>query len=70
MNTRRGRNLARLRRSVDDYDIAAEMKATVVERVDAIVAALDRGRKTIGWRARQVIGERVRWYELPEDVNH
>jgi len=63
-------NLARLRESLDDYDVPAEMRTRVVERVDAIVAALNQGKKTIGWRARGIVGERFRWYELPEDVNH
>jgi hypothetical protein len=34
--------------------------ATVIEAIDAVP-------KTMKWRARAAIGERVRWYELPED---
>jgi hypothetical protein len=63
-------NLARLRQAVDDYDIPGEMRASVIERVDAVVDALEHGPKTLGWRSRSIIGERIRWYELPEDVRH
>jgi len=64
------RNLIRLRESLDDYDITSEMRTTVAERIDAITTALDHGKKSAGWHARAVIGERIRWYELPEDVQH
>jgi hypothetical protein len=40
----------------------------VVERIDQLVAALDAAPKSVRWRARARIGERVRWYQLPEDV--
>lgn len=42
--------------------------ASVTERVDALLAAMDARPKSLGWKARAVIGERVRWYELPEEA--
>jgi hypothetical protein len=32
-----------------------------------LMEAIEEVPKTIKWRARAAIGERVRWYELPED---
>lgn len=38
--------------------------------VQQIQEALDQSSKTLTWKIRARIGERVRWYELPEDVRH
>jgi hypothetical protein len=39
-------------------------------QVDALLAALDAAPKSLGWQTRARIGERVRWYETPEEVRH
>jgi len=41
-----------------------------VVQADALLAAIAAGRKTLGWQMRARIGERVRWYETPEEVRH
>ena len=35
-----------------------------------VVTASHTARKTRRWRMRALLGERVRWYELPEEVRH
>jgi hypothetical protein len=40
------------------------------EQAEALLAAIVAGPKSLGWRARGQIGERVRWYETPEEVRH
>ncbi len=35
-----------------------------------LTAAMARGPKSLRWKARARIGERVRWYETPEEVRH
>ena len=40
------------------------------EQVTALLSAIDSAPKTLGWRSRARIGERVRWYETPEEVRH
>jgi len=42
------------------------LEAQVAGVRDAIAAAP----KTLAWRARARVGERVRWYETPEEVRH
>jgi hypothetical protein len=42
----------------------------VPEQVEALRRAIDQAPKTRGWRVRSRIGERVRWYEVPEEVGH
>ncbi len=39
-------------------------------QVEALLAAIDRVPKSLGWKARARVGERVRWYETPEEVRH
>ncbi len=41
-----------------------------VTQAVALLAAIDTAPKSIGWKARARVGERVRWYETPEDVRH
>jgi hypothetical protein len=40
------------------------------EQVADLLTAIDEAPKTLGWRSRARIGERVRWYETPEEVRH
>lgn len=39
-------------------------------QIEALRAAIDAAPKTRGWRMRSRIGERVRWYEVPEEIRH
>jgi hypothetical protein len=39
-------------------------------QVGLLLEAIDEAPKTLGWRSRARIGERVRWYETPEEVRH
>ncbi len=42
----------------------------VVAQVSAIRNAIEAAPKSRAWRMRSRIGERVRWYETPEEVRH
>jgi hypothetical protein len=50
--------------------IAAEQQypPRVSERIDKLMAAMEKAPKSMGWKARALVGERVRWYELPEET--
>ncbi len=39
-------------------------------QVATLLEAIRRAPKSLGWKARARVGERVRWYETPEDVRH
>jgi hypothetical protein len=58
-------NLEKLRHHVGNYDVDAE---TVSNRVALILERIEVAPKSRGWRMRAKIGERKRWYELPEEV--
>lgn len=58
-------NLTTLRERVGGYDVD---HATVSERVTIILEHIESTPKSRSWRMRAKIGERKRWYELPEEV--
>jgi hypothetical protein len=58
-------NLETLRGRLDAYDVDRE---AVANRVSAILERIEAAPKSRGWRMRAKIGERKRWYELPEEV--
>jgi hypothetical protein len=42
-------------------------RATIVARVEKLMAIMDASPKSFGWRMRARVGERTRWYELPDN---
>lgn len=36
-------------------------------RIEALLAAIEAQPKSLAWKTRALVGERVRWYELPEE---
>jgi hypothetical protein len=63
-------NLDKLRTSVADFGLPEAVSRTVDGRIAGIITALDKGAKSLGWHLRARVGERIQWYELPEDVRH
>lgn len=61
-------NLSRCREHLDDYALPAPDKQRIGERLTALLQRIEDEPKTRGWRLRAKIGERKRWYELPEEV--
>ena len=62
------RNLARVVAALASFDLPAEVAGRVREQAAEMVAALDAGPKTLGWRMRSRVGERIRWYQVPEEA--
>ena len=58
-------NLERVREQVVHYDVDRE---AVSDRVELILERIETAPKSRSWRLRAKIGERKRWYELPEEV--
>jgi hypothetical protein len=42
----------------------------VAAQVQSIRAAIEAAPKSMGWKMRSRVGERVKWYETPEEVRH
>jgi hypothetical protein len=49
------------------YDLPADAASTIAERLDALWRRIDDAPKTTKWKLRSRVGERVRWYEEPEE---
>ncbi|HSS62393.1 MAG TPA: hypothetical protein VLK30_13145 [Candidatus Limnocylindrales bacterium] len=58
-------NLEKLRHTVDELDVDREI---VNSRLDELWAVVEAEPKPLRWRMRAQVGDRMRWYELPEEV--
>jgi hypothetical protein len=63
------RNLRQVAASARERRPAASPFDPVLQ-AESLLAAIADGRKSVGWQIRARIGERVRWYEIPEEVRH
>src|SRR5579884_2454717 len=61
-------NLARCGELIDDYALAAADRERVRRRLERMLELIEAEPKGRAWRLRAKIGERKRWYELPEEV--
>jgi hypothetical protein len=59
-------NLAACRAFAETYDVPD--RALVEGRLDALIARIEAEPKTRAWKLRAKIGDRKRWYDLPEEV--
>ncbi len=59
--------LAMLAVAVETWDLKEPERDLVVKRVGQLSATIERAPKSLAWKMRAAIGERVRWYELPEE---
>jgi Uncharacterised nucleotidyltransferase len=61
-------NLERCRSHVGDYQLPVEGRRRIESRFDELLQRIEAEPKSRGWRRRAKVGERKRWYELPEEV--
>jgi hypothetical protein len=61
-------NLERCRSHVGDYELPDEDSERIASRFDALLERIEAAPKSRGWRRRAKVGDRKRWYELPEEV--
>jgi hypothetical protein len=62
------RSLSRLQETVGAFGLAADQQRTVIARVAELGDALAGASKGAKWKLRARVGERVRWYEEPEEA--
>jgi hypothetical protein len=62
-------NLSRCEDMLGDYALSEPERARVGDRVRAVLRRIEEAPKSRGWKLRAKIGERKRWYELPEEVD-
>lgn len=61
-------NLDRCLKHLDDYGLPDPDRQRVRARLGEVLDRIEREPKSRGWKLRARIGERKRWYELPEEV--
>ena len=61
-------NVTRVREGLDSYELSDRERATVNQRLDELWERIDAAPKSRGWRLRDRIGDRKRWYEEPDEV--
>lgn len=61
-------NIERLRQLSSVYQFMPAERSLLLERLAELRAAIEREPKSLRWRLRASLGERVRWYDLPEEV--
>ncbi len=61
-------NLAGCRELLRETPLGETDRARIGGRLEEVERAIERAPRSLRWRARARVGERVRWYELPEDV--
>ena len=63
-----GANLATCRRLLPDVALSEVDRTRIDERLTALERAIEDAPKSLRWRARSRVGDRVRWFEEPEEV--
>ena len=58
-------NIPKLLHTLDELDVDREVVRSRVAEIQAAIAA---GPKPLKWRLRAQVGDRLQWYELPEEV--
>jgi hypothetical protein len=58
-------NAEKLRRTLGELDVD---RKTVSSRLDELWSAVEAQPKGMKWKMRAQVGDRMRWYELPEEV--
>jgi hypothetical protein len=62
------RTLDRLAVDPPSYQLTREQRAEVDRRIGHLRGALEAKPKTMAWRLRARVGERVKWYKEPEEI--
>ncbi len=63
------KNVAELKHYyVNSPDFSPAHKERVIQSLDLIAAEIRKHPKSMAWKTRNMIGEKVQWYNLPEDL--
>jgi hypothetical protein len=62
------RNLDRLATVLDQYPLSGGERIVIAGRLNKLQEHISVRPKSLRWKARAVVGERLPWYNLPEEV--
>ena len=60
------RNLSKLETSMEGYGLPSTQVADAKDRITKLAEMIEREPKSLSWKLRARVGEKVAWYELPE----
>lgn len=63
-------NLERVRASAGGIGLTSLEEGQIGHQVESLLHAIDSFPKSLRWKARAQIGERLPWYDLPDEVEH
>lgn len=63
-------NLERINSYLDSSSIEQKRKKRIGNEIEYLRNAIELRSKSIGWKIRAKVGDKVRWYELPEEVDY
>jgi hypothetical protein len=61
-------NVEKVLQHAPDYDVPDAERERMTARLREVLERIEAAPKSRGWKLRAKIGERKRWYELPEEV--
>ncbi|MBI4675558.1 MAG: hypothetical protein HY741_28270 [Chloroflexi bacterium] len=61
-------SISKVKRYVQTTEMEAHQHDTLAARLGGLEAALQTSPKSMRWKMRDRVGEKVKWYELPEEV--
>ena len=61
-------NVERIREQIGSLSLEPEARDRVIERTNALWDRIEREPKSRKWRMRDRVGDRKRWYELPDET--
>ena len=61
-------NVERCRGHVADYELPPDDRERIEGRFDDLLQRIEAEPKSRGWRRRAKVGDKKRWYDLPEEV--
>ncbi|ABW01216.1 nucleotidyltransferase family protein [Caldivirga maquilingensis] len=62
-------NLSRVTEYIRSKGELSNISGDVISKINDISLKIEKAPKSMRWRLRSIIGERVKWYEEPEEVN-
>ncbi len=62
------KNIIRIPELLSHFDLPDPQRRVVLERLETIRKRMEASPKTMNWKMRAAVGEKVKWYEEPEDA--
>jgi hypothetical protein len=63
-------NLVKADKFLETLNIDAPLKGIATRKIQDITGNIERSKKTLSYKLRAIIGEKLPWFEEPEELNH